>query len=252
MVRGHHPTKCSCWRGGSGWLPWLRRSSSTWGKFDPGNLAANIQECLGQVATNKFRIVVLDSMFFFGVIVRKYNPFGHLLGFLQKSRDWLTSPQHIWTESVFCTVPLVSRWWYHFVPSYGGKEHQKDCETCEILTGNGFEWEPAQNGNVPEKAVQVRLSSLVWTIRWNSDLKVQGMRYENMNLSKVWGIRYKLIRTRPWHKVETSREWEAAKGLIGITLVTRGTLYDRTGDTLVWRIWCIPYLTFLLPKVPRI
>ena len=41
-----------------------------------------------------------------------------------------------------------------YVLSYGGKEHEKDSHV-EILAGKGFEWIAAENGSVPEKAVQV-------------------------------------------------------------------------------------------------
>ena len=42
----------------------------------------------------------------------------------------------------------------------------------EILTGTGFEWKPAENGNVPEKAVQVRLPYWVGTTGRNSRYEV--------------------------------------------------------------------------------
>ena len=47
-----------------------------------------------------------------------------------------------------------------FVPSYGGKEHTKG-SGFEILTGEGFQWKAAENGRVPEGAVQVKLASVI-------------------------------------------------------------------------------------------
>ena len=41
-----------------------------------------------------------------------------------------------------------------FVSSYGGNEHAKG-SGYEILTGEGFQWKAAENGRVPQGAVQV-------------------------------------------------------------------------------------------------
>ena len=79
-----------------------------------------------------------------------------------------------------CMLPLVSNWWYPFVPSYGGKEYEKD-SNCEILTGTGFEWKPAVNGNVPENAVQVRLAG--WRTWPENDLRMRGCQRLGTRLS---------------------------------------------------------------------
>ena len=48
-----------------------------------------------------------------------------------------------------------SMWQSLFVASYGGEEHTKG-SGFDILTGEGFQWKAAENGRVPQGAVQVK------------------------------------------------------------------------------------------------
>ena len=52
-----------------------------------------------------------------------------------------------------------SMWQFLFLASYGGKEYAKG-SGYDILTGEGFQWKAAENGRVPQGAVQVKIGCL--------------------------------------------------------------------------------------------
>ena len=98
--------------------------------------------------------------------------------------NWVPGKFHPTYKNVYVRwAPFFqfSMWQSLFVASYGGEEYAKG-SGYDILTGEGFQWKAAENGRVPQGAVQVknlmpgvktggdRLSSGRARIGWDSSL----------------------------------------------------------------------------------